>query len=203
MNTAIFSRIKSRIDALDLTEAAVCREAGVGRDAIRDIRRRPHILPRIDTLAALAGPLKTTPEWLAFGRGEELSAGDQVLEVPLVSWDTAAGFVEAPISHAANVGNSLHLSDLPHGRYIALTIDGDSMNEVAAEGSIIVVKIDTNELCDRKYYIINIDGSTLFRRFRSEPARLEPASFNPKHETIFLKENATPIGRVVLALNYI
>lgn len=203
MNEAIFLRIKKRLDALGLTEAAACREAGIGRDAIRDIRRRPHILPRIDTLAALAVPLETTPEWLAFGRSPEQSEREPAIEVPLVSWVAASKFADVPQVSETDAGKKLHLTDLAPGRYIALIVDGDSMNQVAPVGSTIIVRLDAKELIDKKYYVFYGDEGATFKRFRANPIRLEPASFNPEHDAIFPKNDVKPIGQVMLVLNYL
>lgn len=203
MNEAIFLRIKKRLDALGLTEAAACREAGIGRDAIRDIRRRPHILPRLDTLEALAVPLDTTPEWLAFGRTPEQVEREPAIEVPLISWVAASKFAEVPQASAADAGKTLHLTDIAPGRYIALIVDGDSMNQVAPVGSTIIVSLDAKELIDKKYYVFHGDNGATFKRFRANPMRLEPASFNPAHETIFPEQDVSAIGQVVLVLNYL
>ncbi|WP_371456382.1 LexA family protein [Thalassospira sp. MCCC 1A01428] len=40
-------------------------------------------------------------------------------------------------------------------------------------------------------------GEATFKRYRSEPSRLEPASTNPKHQTIFPQDEIRVIGRVV------
>lgn len=70
----IYRRIRRRLAATEKTELGASLEAGMGRDAIRDIRRKPKNLPSIRTLELLAPVLNTTPWWLAFNFGPESPA---------------------------------------------------------------------------------------------------------------------------------
>jgi len=81
----------------------------------------------------------------------------------------------------------------------ALRPDGDSMDLVVGPDAYIVVDPDDYELRDYKIYAMrNVDGETTFKRFRSDPPRLEPCSSNPSHQPIPLgREAVTTIGRVV------
>ncbi|RAI40132.1 phage repressor protein [Rhodoplanes roseus] len=67
----VYERIARRLAEIGKAELAAAVEAGLGRDAIRDIRRKPKNLPSIRTIERLAPVLRTTPSWLAFGEGEE------------------------------------------------------------------------------------------------------------------------------------
>lgn len=204
MNQDIYRRIRARLDFIKKSEGksatAICREANLGPDAIRDIQRRPHILPRLDTLAALAGPLKTSPEWLAFGRGAEdaLAGGTASRAVPLVSWVAASKFAEVLTADAGSEWPTVHVADLPDGRFIALTVEGDSMNRIAVHHATIIVRTSDTVLIDRAFYVFQgADGAT-FKRYRDKdgPKRLEPYSTNPAHEIIYPTEDVRPVGRV-------
>ncbi|HEX2594786.1 MAG TPA: XRE family transcriptional regulator [Rhizomicrobium sp.] len=76
--------------------------------------------------------------------------------------------------------------------------DGDSMDLVVGPNSMIVVDPDQFELLDGRIYAIqNGEGESTFKRFRSDPPRLEPCSSNPMHKEIVLgREPFTVIGRV-------
>lgn len=204
MNRTILERIEARLayvkEAYRKSEADVCREAGLGRDAIRDMRRREKILPRLDTLSALADPLHTTPEWLAFGRGQEdpslVLAG--IREVPILSWVAASAFADATLGiNLPTDGPTVEATNLPAGEYIALRVEGDSMNKIAVHGSLIIVRINDKQLVDRGFYVFgSVDGTT-FKRYRDNdgPARLEPYSTS-EHATIFPEGPVEVIGRV-------
>lgn len=87
--------------------------------------------------------------------------------------------------------------ETPRNAY-ALTIEGDSMDLIAPDGTTIVIDPDDTDLWPGRRYVIRTeDGDTTFKEFQSSPARLVPCSSNPAHEEIPL--GARPIkvlGRV-------
>ncbi|QTL01935.1 S24 family peptidase [Aquabacter sp. L1I39] len=200
-NAAIYRRITDRLTALGKTANAVCIAAGLGRDVIRDIHRKPKILPRIDTLATLAVELGTTPEWLAFGRGAEDPAALQasVRAIPLVSWVAASAFAAADVSAApGEEWPTVEVAGLPAGDYFALTVQGDSMNRIAVHHSTIIVRRTDRTLVDRGFYVFVSEEGSTFKRYRAKdgPPRLEPYSTNSAHETIFPNGEVRVVGRV-------
>lgn len=76
-------------------------------------------------------------------------------------------------------------------------IEGDSMDMVAQPGEGIIVDPRDLDLLPGRYYVVrNEEGETTFKRYMENPARLEPCSNNPVHETIFPgRETFTVIGR--------
>ena len=86
----------------------------------------------------------------------------------------------------------------PHA--YALTVSGDSMNRIVADGAEIIVDPDDLDLFDKWLYVVrNPDGEVTFKQYRDSPARLVPCSKNPAHETIPLAQRGFEIvGRVIL-----
>jgi repressor LexA len=84
-------------------------------------------------------------------------------------------------------------------RCFALRPMGDSMNLVASPGDYIVVDPDKSSLENGRLYAIrNGDGEATFKRYRSDPPQLVPASDNPVHKTVSIgAEPFTVIGRVI------
>lgn len=80
----------------------------------------------------------------------------------------------------------------------AVIVEGDSMDKVANEGETVIVDPRDLDLTDGRFYVIrNSGGETTFKQYREGPARLEPCSHNPAHQTILLgHEQVTVIGRV-------
>lgn len=78
-----------------------------------------------------------------------------------------------------------------------VVIEGDSMDQIAREGEGIIVDPRDLDLLPGRFYVIrNAEGETTFKRYMDEPARLEPCSNNPTHQTIFPgREMFTVIGR--------
>lgn len=79
-----------------------------------------------------------------------------------------------------------------------VVVSGDSMDQIANDGDQIVVEPRDRTLINNKLYVIrNHEGETTFKRYRENPARLEPCSNNPSHETIYPgQEGFEVIGRV-------
>jgi SOS-response transcriptional repressor LexA len=76
-------------------------------------------------------------------------------------------------------------------------VEGDSMDLVAKEGDWVIIDPADLDLLPRRYYVIrNESGETTFKRYMEAPARLEPCSNNPAHQTIYPgRETFTVIGR--------
>lgn len=85
------------------------------------------------------------------------------------------------------------------GFCFALRPDGDSMDLVVGRDAYVIVDPEQLDLHDgRLYAVMNGSGETTFKRYRSDPPRLEPVSSNPVHKPIALgREPFTVIGRVI------
>jgi phage repressor protein C with HTH and peptisase S24 domain len=81
--------------------------------------------------------------------------------------------------------------------WIALRVDGDSMDRISPPGSIIIVNTNDKKLVPNACYVIaDSDSNVTYKRYRSNPARFEPVSTNPRHEPIFPDGEPEIIGRV-------
>lgn len=80
----------------------------------------------------------------------------------------------------------------------ALKVEGDSMDLIVPNGTILVIDPDDKDLWPgRRYVIQTLDGQTTYKEFRSDPARLVPCSSNPAHQVIPLGgEPIVVVGRV-------
>jgi len=117
--------------------------------------------------------------------------------VPIVSWVSAGSFSREDL--AQDVAGTMTINDLPRGDWIALRVEGDSMDRISPPGSIILVDRRDKKLILNGCYIIGDgNGNITYKRFRSSPIRFEPVSTNPVHEPIFTDGNQMPaiIGRV-------
>lgn len=78
----------------------------------------------------------------------------------------------------------------------ALIARGDSMDRIIPDGGYVVIDPAEVELREgRVYAVMNSEGETTIKRFRADPARLEPCSTNPEHRPIvFGREQFTVVG---------
>jgi transcriptional regulator with XRE-family HTH domain len=141
-NRQIMSRIRSRLRTLEKTPRGASMDAGLGPDVIRDLERKPNVMPRLDTIEALAAVLKTTPDWLAFGR--RTSAPEDAEPTPqllLIKGEVAAGHwleLDADFDQDEFEQRPVPLDPrYPAEAQYGLFVKGTSVNKVAQSGDIL------------------------------------------------------------------
>ncbi|AWN47183.1 phage repressor protein [Methylobacterium terrae] len=117
--------------------------------------------------------------------------------VPVVSWVSAGRLRASHPVFESDILRYIDVTDLPAGDWLALEVDGDSMDRIAPPGSTIVLNRRESDLVDGRYYVFgNEQGEATFKRYRSNPDRLQPFSTNPDHETHYLQGEMMTVGRV-------
>jgi transcriptional regulator with XRE-family HTH domain len=120
--------------------------------------------------------------------------------IPLLDTVTA-GKLRAPSSQIpVEDVPLLAFADLGRGEFFALTVQGDSMDRISPDGSVIVVNQADRTLVSGKAYVISQRGEATFKLWRPDPPRFSPHSTNPVHEPIFVKSKTDAekmvVGRV-------
>lgn len=205
---AVLHRIDRRLAALELTDAGASRAATGSPDTIRNWRRSTKAGSKggatVRKIEALAPVLRTTPTWLLEGVGPEdgIEAGPDLsfVPVPLVSWVSAGALLQPdmPIPDVDELP-PVYAPDLdPSGDWIALRVDGDSMNRISPHDSIIFVNRKDRRLVPNACYVIGDgEGGATYKRYRP-PNTWEPVSTNEAHKPFDLPSGREPdiIGRV-------
>ncbi|UFS77191.1 hypothetical protein LPB73_07385 [Tardiphaga sp. 37S4] len=124
----------------------------------------------------------------------------KVVQVALLD-TVAAGKLKAPSSQIpVEDVPLLAFADLGRGDFFALTVEGDSMDRISPDGSVIVVNQADRTLVSGKSYVFSDRGKAAFKVWRPEPPRFVPFSTNPIHEPHYVKSKAEAeklvIGRV-------
>ncbi len=197
-------RIDERLKALGLKAEGASKSAGLARDFIRTLKRRPHTNPRTDTLARLAVVLQCDVRYLIDEIDTPVEEGatlrrSGIVSVPIISWVSAGRLIETGCQIEMKDAPTLALDDLEPGSYFATTVVGDSMDRVSPEGSRVIVNTDERDPLPGRRYIFSHRGKTTYKRFENHPiVRLEPESTNPAHDTIYPDDTDdwTVIGRV-------
>lgn len=128
-------------------------------------------------------------------------AGARWPDAPIISW-VSAGALKTPeaVEEIENAERVLAPGLDPKGNYLALRVEGDSMDRISPPESIIVVNTKDRRLVQNACYVIvdQEDGAASYKRWRPGPDRWEPVSVNPDHEPIFITAENAPkvIGRV-------
>lgn len=143
MSTAIYDRIKARLDLLGLYETTASQMAGLDRSTIRKIREgvRRSDAPTVmmSTLEKLAPVLQVSAAWLATGR-----------DVPEAPPGSVSALIEREVRAGAFMRGESDLdlgvvyvpADLADadGPCYAVRVAGNSMNRVFPPGSIVVLE---------------------------------------------------------------
>ncbi|RTL52914.1 MAG: hypothetical protein EKK40_07130 [Bradyrhizobiaceae bacterium] len=123
-----------------------------------------------------------------------------LVHVPLLD-RVAAGKLKQPLSQLPVEDLPLlAFSDLGRGDWIALTVEGDSMDLIAPEGATIILNRADQTLVSGKPYVFSDRGEMGFKVWQSEPPRWEPRSTNRSHSIKFVKSKRDAermvVGRV-------
>jgi len=151
------------------------------------------------------GERRLTKEWMERIAGAlHISPADlfdepasRLISVPLISWVSAGGLAQPDTVTEIIDFPMLEVSGLPAGEWIALRVEGDSMDRISPPESIILVnRKDRRLVANGCYVIADQHGNATYKRYRPNPDRFEPVSTNPAHEPIFPDNEAPVVGRV-------
>ncbi len=196
--TELRVRIEQRLTQISKSARRASLDGGLHRDAIRNILRTKSKNPRRDTLEGIAKGLNwSLEELLELPGHRNVSRIEQaVFDVPLISWVEAGALEEAADPY--EIGHAEEYVAVTHKRstLIALRVHGASMNRVAPEGSVIIVDYADKMLVSGQHYVVKLDGEATFKRYRTDPMRLEPDS-TESFDTVFLSGEIDVVGRVI------
>lgn len=120
----------------------------------------------------------------------------EVRWVPLIGFGPASSWREAITMPMGDVAVKASKAGR---RAFAVEIKGDSMDKLLPEGGWAVVDPDQTNFYDNKVYLVaNDEHEVTVKRYKGNPARLEPMSHNPSHETLMIvPHKVNVIGRIV------
>lgn len=129
---------------------------------------------------------------------ELLPPGAEIVRAPILSI-VSAGKLRNNSWQQEIIGH-LTASGLPdNGDWVAFVVEGDSMDRISPPDSVILLNRKDKKLAPNACYVIaDENGNSSYKRYRPKPARFEPVSTNPAHETIFptAETEITVLGRV-------
>lgn len=201
MANDISDRIRHRLEKLKLSMRSASLEAGLSDAFIRNIVTGKSASPRGINLTKLANVLRTTETWLQDGDGpEDAPAGFRpatTTYIPLISWVSAGELGQQDTHEDYGFYPTVSASDLPEGDWIALRVDGPSMNKISPPDSIILVNRADKRLVTNGCYIISDEtGQATYKRYRpNDDPPFQPASYK-NIPAPHLEGAITVVGRV-------
>lgn len=146
MNEELLTRIQLRLKELGISATAAAKAGGLGADAIRDLKRKPHNSVTLETIRKLASGLQTTPEWLAFDIDNRAPAKPAPEGGLPVIGEVAAGSWQEVHQEAQDGPPGLSLFQpvpvardprWPADSQFGLIVRGTSINNTALDGDIL------------------------------------------------------------------
>ncbi|MCZ2158836.1 XRE family transcriptional regulator [Bartonella sp. 220] len=137
------------------------------------------------------------PGWILYGESSQENPSLNI-SIPLISWISAGelseqdgimDFSDYPMIEAVN---------LPAGEWIALRVDGASMNKMSPPNSIIFVNMRDKKLVPNACYVIaDKSGQATYKRYRpNDNPPFQPASYDKTIKAPKLEGAISIIGRV-------
>ena len=125
-------------------------------------------------------------------------ASSKLTLVPQMSWVSAGSMSTQDPVKLEDAITFLGFPDLPPGDWIALEVQGDSMDRVSPPGSVIILnRKDTRLVADKFYVFTDLKThETTFKRYKPRPDRFVPLSTNSDHEPIYPEGEIAVVGRV-------
>lgn len=199
--SAIVQRVERRLTDLGVGAVeAAARVPGLERNYIRDLLQGKKRSFSESKLPMVAQALNWTVQEL---RGEQDDGRpvrrERVAQVPLLSWVSAGQLVDAESQILADDFERLAFAGLGRGEFFALKVEGDSMDRLSPEGSVIVVnRMERDAVVGRAYVFWHRTEGTTYKLWHADPDYLEPFSTNPAHKPIFVKrkKDLEIVGRV-------
>lgn len=194
---AFGKRVARRRTAMNNMSAAdLASRVGMKQQGIASIEAG--IVKRPRFLREIARELRTTEDWLLWEMGPEVvevEAATAFVHVPLISW-VSAGKMAAAL--APGDVPLLAFADLGRGDFFALRVQGDSMDRISPEDSVIVINRADKQLVTGRFYVFARRGEATYKRWHADPDYLAPYSTNPTNEPILVsnKREFEVVGRV-------
>lgn len=161
-------------------------------------KRRPP-RPSKASIEAMAREFDISANWLLTGDGSMLEnrTPGEVTSVPRLPWVSAGDWWLPEQVMDGDPLPEIAVAGLPPGDWVAIQVDGSSMDRISPPGSIILINRREKQLAQNACYVImDGDGRATYKRYRPAPDRFEPVTFTEGHETIFPEGPVTIFGRV-------
>jgi SOS-response transcriptional repressor LexA len=192
-------RIALRLTAIGKSQVDLAKATHMTQQGINSVTSGRVERPR--KLREIAAFLVTSQEYLLGETNDPTPPPDllyrDLVPVPIISMVSAGKLVDVREPIPEDEGRTILVDDLGSGDFFGLKVEGDSMDRVSPEGSIIIVNRRDRTLVAGKPYVFAVKGKATYKRWHPQPLYLAPFSWNPANDPIFVeKKNLEVVGRV-------
>lgn len=189
-NVPMTEKIRIIRESKGLTRDQLAKRMGISHSQVTKLERGERRLTT-DWLHSLADALEVSPVDLLD------NVGKTSVQVPVMAWVSAGALIS---NEAVEMGN-IEIAGLSDGDWIALRVQGSSMDRISPPDSIIVVnRRDRRLVANGCYVIADEDGKATYKRYRPNPMRFEPVSTDPTHEPLFPDQEPLIVGRAKMSI---
>ncbi|WDI30033.1 helix-turn-helix transcriptional regulator [Hyphococcus flavus] len=205
---SIGDRIRQARKTKGMSQSDLASRVGVSQPAIANWESGIHD-PRRLTLAKLADALEAPLDWLAAGDRSAAESDKHaaaayirrpVRHVPVVSLRTAALLARDPGADPHAMAEDYIPVTLGPSKLVAVFINDPAIDLAFLPDTVVIVDYEDKMPDDGDYCLIHVEETPLVRRWKSNPARLEPVSSQDGHPTIAFTPSVTIIGCVRVSI---
>lgn len=180
--------IKSALKSTGKTQSGLAAHLNLAHPQITQLLKGNRRL-KVDEVPRIAEYLGVEPP--------KDDASDEIIRVPMVSWVSAGEMTDQASVIDLSEFPTIAVSRLQASRWIALRVDGPSMNKISPPDSLIFVDLNDRRLVTNACYVIcDETGAATYKRYRpNDDPPFQPASYE-KIPPPTLEGAITVIGRV-------
>lgn len=184
MENGWLDRLWEMVAADPRSERALSEAAGLGPNYLQQTRTRG-TNPVTNKLLALLDKLGPDAAFYVYTGLRPQNPPAEA--VKLISWVSAGQLSDQPTVEGFEDFPTIYAADLPPGRWIALTVDGTSMNKISPPSSVILVNLDDTRLAPNKCYVVADEtGAATYKAYdpKADPP-FQPRSYVPTDPPVF------------------
>ena len=207
---SIGERIRSARKALGLNQTALAERVGVSQPAVASWESGQHD-PRRLMIAKLAEALGVSTEWLESGARSAIERDTHpaaayirrpIQHTPVISFGDAAKILADPGFDPHTVAGDYIPVTARSPNLFALFVTDEAVNLAFPRNTLVVIDYADRRPADGVFCLASTGGLPLLRRWREEPARLEPASSQPGWDVIDVTAGTASIGCARVSIRF-
>ncbi|MGE0408590.1 MAG: helix-turn-helix domain-containing protein [Amphiplicatus sp.] len=206
----IGERIRQARKAARMNQSVLAARVGVSQPAVANWESGVHD-PRRLMLAKLASALGVPLDWLAEGERSHAETDKgaaaaylrrPLQHTPLISFRDAVRLLDDPILDPHSVAGDYIPVTASSARVFALFINDEAVDLAFPKGALAVFDYGDRRPRDGAFCLSAPMNFPILRRWRDNPARLEPYSSNPTHTDILIKDDPRIIGVARISIHF-